>query len=199
MPLLPPEPFVYPETLLSDDPPRDEDSSFRWWVLHTRPRAEKSLARQLLHDRTSFFLPVSHQRWRNKGRLLRSYPPLFPGYVFLRGADDARLSALKTNLVANILPVADQDQLQADLVRVRSLMESGAPLSPEEHPEPGTPVEITAGPLAGLEGKVLRRGRQFHFVIEVRLLQQGVSVEIESWMFRPVKPSPAVEPARLRA
>src|SRR5438067_419304 len=111
MPLLPPEPFVYPENLLADEQPQPQDASFRWWVLHTRPRAEKSLARQLLRESTPFFLPVHHQQWRNKGRLLRSYPPLFPGYVFLWGADDARLAALKTNLVANILPVTDQLQL----------------------------------------------------------------------------------------
>ena len=39
---------------------------------------------------------------------------------------------------------------------------------------------------AGLEGKILHRGKKLHFFIEVQLLQQGVSVEIESWMFQPV-------------
>jgi transcription antitermination factor NusG len=186
MPILPPEPFLYPETLLTDGPTCLPDESDRWWVLHTRPRAEKALARQLRSDNTSFFLPVLQNERRSNGRLLRSYLPLFPGYLFLWGGDDARLVAIKTNLVANILPVVNQHQLHADLVRVNGLMESGAPLVPEVLLEPGTPVEIIAGPLTGLEGKVQRRGRRFHFVVEVRLLQQGVSVEIESWMFRPL-------------
>jgi transcriptional antiterminator RfaH len=194
MPLLPPEPFVYPETLLAEGSPPTRDASDRWWVLHTRPRAEKALARQLLRDSTSFFLPVFEQQWRNKGRLLRSYPPLFPGYLFLWGGDEARLTALKTNLVANTLPVPDQQRFHSDLARVHGLMASGAPLVPEERLEPGTLVEITAGPLAGLEGKVVRRGRRFVFVIEVRLLQQGVSVEIESWMFRPVASARSPQP-----
>ena len=46
-------------------------------------------------------------------------------------------------------------------------------------------IEITAGPLTGLEGKILRRGKQLKFFVEVQFLQRGVSVEIESWMFEP--------------
>ena len=38
--------------------------------------------------------------------------------------------------------------------------------------------------MAGLTGKVLRRGKDLHFFIEVQFLQRGVSVEIESWMFQ---------------
>ncbi len=186
MPILPPEPYIYPETLLTDGTTDLHDGFDRWWVLHSRPRAEKALARQLRSDSTGFFLPVLQNERRSNGRLLRSYLPLFPSYLFLWGGDEARMVAIKTNLVANILPVADQQQLQSDLLRVYGLMESGAPLVPEESLEPGTLVEIIEGPLTGLEGKVLRRGRRFHFVVEVRLLQQGVSVEIETWMFRPL-------------
>jgi hypothetical protein len=47
-------------------------------------------------------------------------------------------------------------------------------------------VEIVAGPLAGLEGRLLRRGKGLRFTVEVRMLKQGVSVEVERWMFRPL-------------
>jgi len=194
MPLLPSEPFAYPENLLADAEPHAAAGPQCWWLLHTRPRAEKALARQLLRRSTSFFLPVYHRQWRDRGRMLQSYPPLFPGYLFLLGDADARLVALETNLVANVIPVAEQQRLQADLLRVRQLMDSGAPLTPEERLQTGTRVEIIAGMLTGLEGTVLRHGRQFHFTIEVQLLKRGVSVELESWMFRPLtgaSPAPA--------
>jgi transcriptional antiterminator RfaH len=188
MPLLPPEPFAFPDTLLADAEPAEGPGC--WWALHTRPRAEKALCRQLLRRSVAYFLPVYQRRWRDRGRLLSSYLPLFPGYVFLWGEADARVAALETNQVANVLPVVDQERLHADLVRVRQLMDAGAPLAPEQKLEPGDPVEIVAGPLAGLGGTVLRRGRRLHFVVEVRLLQQGVSVEIESWMVRPATTGP---------
>jgi transcriptional antiterminator RfaH len=185
MPILPLEPFVFPANLFNSPTP-DSEEPLRWWLLHTRPRAEKSLARHLHARQTSFFLPLYHRRWERRGRIFQSHVPLFPGYIFLRGDDDARLTALETNQVAGCLPVIDQDQLQVDLVRVHRLIAAGEPLCPEERLAPGTPVEIIAGALAGLTGKVLRQGRQLRFVVEVQLLQQGVSVEMASWMMEPL-------------
>jgi transcription antitermination factor NusG len=186
MPSLPLEPFVFPGDLLSDPANGGEDPG-RWWVLHTRPRAEKSLARNFLRHTLPFFLPLYKRQWRSPGRrLLCSYVPLFPGYVFLRGDHQVRLVALETNLVARVLIVEDQLQLHADLARVYHLMTAGAPLTPEERLDPGTLVEIINGPLVGLEGKILRRGKHFKLVVEVQFLQRGVSAEVESWMVRPL-------------
>jgi transcriptional antiterminator RfaH len=185
MPLLPLEPFVYPDGLLTSPLPGAE-SSGRWWVLHTRPRTEKALARRFLGRGISFFLPLYQRQWRSGGRLLRSHLPLFAGYIFLHGDEQARLHALETNLVARWLAVEDQRRLHWDLTRIYNLIVSEAPLTPEDRLLPGTPVEITRGPLAGLEGTVIRRGKQLKVFVEVQFLQRGVSVEIESWMIQPL-------------
>jgi transcriptional antiterminator RfaH len=192
MPLLPLEPFLFPEDLLSKSS-RESEPEACWWVLHTRPRAEKSLARKLLQRHGCFFLPVRKRMWRSKGRLQCSYVPLFPSYVFLK-ADRLTVSkTLTTNLVVRVLPVEDQDQLNEDLRRVHCLIASDAPLAPEDRLQPGALVQITSGPFIGLEGKILRRGKRLRFIVEVRLLQQGVSVEIESWMIEPQGRPPALK------
>ena len=191
MPLLPLEPFVFPDDLLTGSP-IPENEAEHWWVLHTRPRAEKALARLVLGHKLPFFLPLYKREWRSRGRMLSSYPPLFPGYLFLRGDREARLRALETNLVANCLPVGDQGRLAADLKNVFTLMASGSTLSPEDRLQPGTHVEIVSGPLAGVEGTIISRGKRLTFFVEVQFLQQGVSIEIENWMFRPLdSPRPA--------
>ena len=128
--------------------------------------------------------------------MLSSHLPLFPGYLFLRGDSQARLQALETNLVANCLTVSDQVRLTADLKNILTLMASGSPLSPEERLQPGAQVEIVSGPLAGVEGKIIRRGKRLTFIVEVQFLQQGVSVEIESWMFRPLEAPRSAEAIR---
>src|SRR5262249_50586851 len=156
MPLLDLEPFVFPETLLQG--PIDLAGRRHWWVLHTRPRAEKSLTRRLLGRSVSFFLPLYHKQCRMGGRLRSSSLPVFPGYVFLYGDPQDRRYALETNLVVRPLEVNDQQELHDDLRRVHQLVLSGSPLAPEERLEPGSPVEIISGPLAGMEGKILRRG-----------------------------------------
>jgi len=192
MPLLSLEQFVFPDDLLQK--PIEGNESDRWWVLHTRPRAEKTLARKLVDRSTAFFLPLYLREWRNRGRLFRSHLPLFPGYVFLHGDGETRLAALETNLVVNVLPVEDQQQLHTDLVRVYRLIMTGAPLSPEVRLQPGSRVEITRGSLAGVEGKVIRRGKHLTLFVEVQFLQQAVSVEIESWMIEP-RSEPSAVPA----
>jgi len=186
MPLLPLEPFVSCDELLANPAPAAH-SQTRWWVLHTRPRAEKAIARHCLKRDLPFFLPLYHKKWRSRGRLQSSYLPLFPGYVFLHGDSDARLATLETNLVAQVINVVDQCQLHHDLARVNQLIASDMTLTPEGRLEPGSPVLITGGPLAGLEGKVVRRAKKTVFLIEVRFLQQGVSVELESWMIKPIQ------------
>jgi transcriptional antiterminator RfaH len=192
MPLLALEPFVFPDDLLLK--PADGGDA-RWWALHTRPRAEKTLARKLLDRTAPFFLPLYQREWRNRGRLFRSHLPLFPGYLFLYGDRDIRLSALETNLVVNVLPVEDQAQLHADLARVYHLITTGAALAPEDRMQPGARVRITNGALAGLEGKVIRRGKHLKFFVEVHFLQRAVSAEIESWMIEPC-PGDALVSAR---
>jgi transcriptional antiterminator RfaH len=190
MPLLPLEPFLYPDTLLAEAGPLPGPG--RWWVLHTRPRAEKALARRFLSREVPFFLPLYKHSRRSRGRTLTSHVPLFPGYVFLHGDGGERLLALETNLVAQVLPVPDQSQLHADLARVHRLMASDSPLSPQPRLAPGTPVRIISGVFAGMEGTVLRDGRNLRLLVEVRFLHQGVSVEIEAWMLEAC-PRPCAE------
>src|ERR1700722_14628081 len=109
MPLLPLEPYVSSSDFLSQPCP-NADHPERWWVLHTRPRAEKALARQCIKRDLPFFLPLCHKKWLSRGRMQSSFIPLFPGYVFLHGNGEARLGALETNLVAQVIPVVDQLQ-----------------------------------------------------------------------------------------
>lgn len=185
MPLLASEPCIQPETLLDNPPVSGADAS-QFWVLHTRPRTEKTLARLFLDRGMSYFLPTYRREWRKSGRQFRSYLPLFPGYIFLHGTHDERIAALETNLVAMVIPVRDQLQLHSDLHRVHRLILSGAPVTPEEMLEPGDPVSIVRGPLAGLDGVILQRGKNLRFVVEVRMLGRAVSAEVQSWMLEAV-------------
>jgi transcription antitermination factor NusG len=95
---------------------------------------------------------------------------------------------LTTNQVAHCIRVEDQAQLHQDLARVHRLMASGEPLTPEERIQPGDWVEITSGPLEGLQGKIIRRGKHLRFFVEVHFLQRGASVEIDAAMIRPTEP-----------
>jgi len=170
----------------------------QWWVLHTRPRAEKAVARFLGTVGVPFYLPLYARRWVKRGRFFSSLLPLFPGYLFIFGTDEHRLVALKTNKIVRVLQVPDQDRLRSDLEHTHRLIESGLPVTPEEKLAVGTRVEIVAGPLAGLTGIVTRRLKQLRFHVEVEFIQRGASVEIEGWMLQPMGKPSAVVSARAK-
>lgn len=180
MPILAPETDLYPDQLLGDFPCDPEGRA--WWVLHTRPRQEKSLARQLLERQVPFFLPLIPRRNRLRGRIVTSHKPLFTSYVFLWGNQHERLTALATHRVVMSLAVPNQDQLWQDLRQIRRLIETGAPITPEDRLQAGTPVEIRSGPLMGLKGVVLRTASGRRFVVQVDFIQRGASVELDDFM-----------------
>ena len=184
MPVLLPEPNAFPDGLFV--PETDVAVDRRWWVLHTRARQEKSLARHLFQARVPFYLPLIAKRGVARGHIFTSQIPLFPGYVFLLGRREERLVALTTNRVVHSLEVADQIKLWYDLSQVWRLIESGAPITPEDHLEPGVFVEIQHGALAGLKGRIIRAASGRRFVVEVDFIHRGASVMLDDFNLLPI-------------
>ncbi len=207
MPILPPEPFAFPPNLFSAPGAEfagasafgnsSDDSCGDWYVMHTKSRAEKALARWLLTASVRFFLPLFKKQSRTNGRVQTTFAPLFPGYLFVWGDADARYQALASNQVARCLPVPDQDRLASDLADVYRLMTGDLPLTPVHEIPPGTPVEVIDGPFAGMTGKMLRGGSQTRLFVEVRMINQGVFVELARSAVRPLTENGSAERARI--
>jgi len=193
MPLLPAEPMLYPDHLFAA--PFAEavpDECGRWWVYQTRPKSEKAFARLLLKSETAFFLPQYTNSWRKNGRSFQSRLPLFPGYVFVFGAQPAREAAFATNFVVREITVSDQPQFARELASVRTLLGGGGAVRPEETLPRGLRVKIAEGSFAGVEGRVLETVEGLRVCVEITLLGQGVSVAVDRWMIRPLEqPEPA--------
>lgn len=185
MPILHKEPNIFPEDLL-------ENANFavsngrRWWVLHTRPRQEKAIARDLLGRGVPFFLPLIPRENVIRGKRVRSFSPVFSSYVFLHADDDERAGCLKTNRVVCTLEVANSRELVDDLRQVQRLITLDAPLSLERRIGERQWVRVKRGPLAGIEGLVQRRKKKTRLIVLVRLLHQGVSVELDDFLVEPI-------------
>jgi transcriptional antiterminator RfaH len=185
MPILAKETDIFPDSLL--DEPESMGSSAPWWAMYTLPRREKDLMRRLKSMGLGFYGPIIEARKRSpQGRFRKSYLPLFAGYVFLQGGEEARIRALTTNCISRCLTVPDVGQLVADLRQIRRLILSGAPLSPESRIQPGTPVRVRSGPLTGVEGVVVRRQNKERLLVAVRFLQQGASLLLVDFQVEPI-------------
>lgn len=152
----------------------------RWWVLHARARAEKTIAEALEKSGIDHYLPLVPVVHRYGRRRVTNHVPLFPGYLFLWGEPEECLVAQKTNRVANLLPVAAQKQMQKDLEQVYRVVASGAPVDLYPALRPGKACRIIRGSLMGVEGVVIRRRNVSRVYIAATFIGQSAVVEVDT-------------------
>lgn len=162
-------------------PPEESIGDFEgsWWVAHIKSRNEKALAHDLVHKEISYFLPMSWKVHRIRGRKVRALLPLFGGYMFFCGEENQRLEVLRTNRVANILEVKNREKFVSELLKIEQALRAGVDLTPHKYLKTGQRCRVTAGPLAGLEGIVLQTKAITRLVLQVDMLGQAASVEID--------------------
>jgi transcriptional antiterminator RfaH len=116
---------------------------------------------------------------RKSHRIIRSLLPLFSGYLFFCGRENQRLELLRTNRVANVIEVKDQCKLLDELVQIEQALRAGAPLTPYKYIKQGQRCRVIAGPLLGLEGIVVTTKSATRLVLQIDMLGQAASVEID--------------------
>jgi transcription termination/antitermination protein NusG len=158
----------------------------RWHVLQTLARQEKALARDLESMRVEHYLPVQPSVRYYGRRKLTTLLPVFPGYLFLRGTLDQAYAADRTQRVARIIPVPDQQRLDLELGQIRRALEMGATLVPVNRLAKGMLAEVRSGPLQGIVGEVEERSKLGRLILRIKTLGQAVSLDIESALLEPI-------------
>jgi transcription antitermination factor NusG len=69
---------------------------------------------------------------------------------------------------------------------LRTMMGAGLTCEPWPFLEIGQPITIEHGPLAGVDGTVLRKKGQYRLIVQISLLQRSVAAEIDCEVVRPV-------------
>jgi transcription antitermination factor NusG len=162
----------------------DDRSSSGWHAIYTRHQHEKTVAEILSGKGFEVFFPVyaALHRWKDRTKTVSL--PLFPSYVFIRGGLDRRLQILTTPGICEIVNVAGQAAVipEAEIEDVRRMVESFLHAEPHPFLKCGDRVRIKAGPLAGIEGILVRKKSQMRLVLSVELLAKSVAVEIDASM-----------------
>jgi transcription antitermination factor NusG len=166
-------------------PRRLECDEARWHVLHVKSRQEKVLAKTLSGMGIDHFLPLARRvRYYGRRKAVVS-EPLFPGYLFLWGTLEQAYLADRTGRVARLIGVPDQDRLERELLNIHRALLENADLSPHPKLESGVRVVVTSGPMRGVEGVVESRTRADRLVLQVAMLGNAVSLEIEETLLAP--------------
>jgi transcriptional antiterminator RfaH len=163
------------------------DFSGLWWVAHTKSRNEKALAHDLIGKDINYFLPMTWKVRRRRGRTIRSLLPLFTGYLFFCGKENERIELLRTNRVANLIEVKDQQRLLAELLQIEKALRAGASLVPHKYLKAGQHCRVIGGPLADLQGIVVKTRTAMRLVLQIDMLGRATSVEIDVDMIEPLE------------
>lgn len=153
----------------------------RWYAVSVRPRHEKLVTRHLEHRGVSCFLPVyrSVRRWKDRRKELDM--ALFPGYVFVNLNARDRLGVLQAPGVLRFVTFQGQPAALPDS-EIRALESSlFAGLRPQPHPylRQGKRVRVKRGPLADVEGIMIRRKEGFRLVLSIELIMRSVMLEVD--------------------
>jgi transcription antitermination factor NusG len=166
-----------------------------WFAVYTASNHEKRVEQHLLMRDIETYLPLYAvtRRWRNR-TTVKLQLPLFTGYVFVR---IPRTESARVLAVPNVrfivgdgrrpLPLPDEE---IDILRSGLLQRQ---VDPHPFAKVGARVRIHSGPLAGLEGVVLRKDDQLRVVLSLDLIKKSIAVHVTADEIEPCDP-PAVRP-----
>ena len=153
----------------------------RWYAAYTCAQHEKRVAEQFTERALENFLPQYESVRRWKDRRVRLQLPLFPGYVFVRLALRDRLRVLETPSVVRLVgfnrrPTALPDK---EIEALRTCVAARLAAEPHAYLTVGQRVRIKTGPLAELEGVLIRRKNTFRVVLSLDLIARSAAVEVD--------------------
>jgi len=154
----------------------------QWFAVWTRSRREKSSAAMLGALGVPCFLPMRAEirQWSDRKQTIAV--PLFTGYLFVRinPSKDSRLEVLKTPGIAGFVgnqtgPLPIPDQQIEDISKVLQ-QRAECLVLPLLHE--GDPVRVTRGPLAGIEGRLVRNNSSTRLSISIEMIHKSLLVSV---------------------
>lgn len=152
-----------------------------WYAVTVYPRHEKQVVRQLEGRGVRCFIPMyrSLRRWKDRCKELDLV--LFPGYAFVELELCSRLAVLTVSGVVRFVTFQGQPAAVCDreIQALRSSLDSGVSVLPHPYLQKGRRVRLVRGPLAGIEGILVRRKDRFRLVLSVDLIMKSVALEVD--------------------
>jgi transcription antitermination factor NusG len=142
--------------------------------------------RALRHAGYESYLPVQKTHKKYSDRVTSIELALFPGYMFCRFPLRNRIRILNMPAVEYIVATSSGPRplVDSEIDSVKRMIDAGALEVP--YLTNGQRVRVECGPLATLEGVLVRRNSDHQLVISIELLRRSVSVRIDASQVCPI-------------
>ncbi|MGA2883532.1 MAG: UpxY family transcription antiterminator [Bryobacteraceae bacterium] len=163
--------------------------AYPWFALRIRSNHERITVRHLRERGYEEFAPSCkiEKRWSDRTKQIDHF--LFPGYIFCRFDPNDRLPVMTAPGVVDVVGFGRTPERipDAEVERVRRMVESGLLVTPYPYVQVGQAVLIERGPLSGVEGILVEVKGKVRLVVSVNLLQRSVSAEVDRHSIRPIQ------------
>jgi transcription antitermination factor NusG len=160
----------------------------KWYALYVRSRHERVVELALQCKGYSAFSPAYSVARKRANRTEQVPTPLFPGYVFCQFDVQRRLPILTTAGVVFVVSVgtAPEPVHAPEIASLRAVVAAGGSLRPWPFLKAGQHIRVEAGPLSGVEGKLLQVKGETCLIVSITLLQRSVAVELHPDVVAPL-------------
>jgi transcription antitermination factor NusG len=169
----------------------DRDTRRNWFALYTRTHHEKRVVEHLKQRGIENYLPLykAVHTWTHYRKVTLDLP-LFPNYLFVHIAPQERVRTLEApgalSFAGNASAPAPLPESEIESLRSALQLRK---FEPHRYLTAGTRAHIVAGPLAGMEGIVVRTKSSLRVVLTVDLILQSVAVEVDASELEPCGPN----------
>jgi transcription antitermination factor NusG len=163
--------------------PHPEDFKPAWYAVQTAYRCEQRVALGLTNKGLEIYLPLLREvhQWKDRKKIVDV--PAFSGYLFVHYEPTLtnRVKVLETSGVVRLLGgnhvpnQVSEDEIEA----VRRTVNSGVDCDRCDALIPGTMVRVIRGPLAGVQGRLVRVKNRVRLVIAISVFAQAISAEVD--------------------
>lgn len=165
------------ESLLCGPPAKP---GLQWYCLYTRPRHEKSVAKQCIRLGADFYLPLRTVTHRYRSGRKSRWLPLFAGYVFCCADTDQHIELSRAERVLSVIEVVDQENFLDELHQIYLGLQVSPELDTVPYLAAGQRVEIVRGPFKGIRGVVEAVRGRFRVMLIATIMNRSVPLEVDA-------------------
>jgi transcription antitermination factor NusG len=155
---------------------------YHWYAVYVKSRAEKKAQIELQQKGIENFLPLQRKlrQWSDRKKWVEM--PLIPGYLFVRiSRKEYDLTLQSTQVVSFVRfegTAATIPDNQIDYLKLMLKQDNLDIEMSRETFEPGQMIEVIAGPLIGIRGKLVRIKGKSKVAVELEQLGYSALIEI---------------------
>jgi transcription termination/antitermination protein NusG len=153
-----------------------------WFAVQTGYRYEQRVATGLISKGFETYLPLLSEvhQWKDRRKVVEM--PAFSGYLFVQYEPNLRnrVKVLETSGVVRLLGGnhAPNQISDVEIDALRRTLSSGVACDRCDALIPGTMVLVKRGPLAGVQGRLVRFKNNLRLVVAISVFSQAISAEL---------------------